>query len=91
MKVMPTVFCSLTSSICIASRSFGVQGRQRLVQQQHPRAFDEGARQGDPLPLSAGQFFRQPVFVAGQMDERQRLFHAAVRLFARHAVNPRRP
>lgn len=33
----------------------GVEGRERFVEQHQPRALGQGARQGDPLLLAAGQ------------------------------------
>ena len=35
---------------------FGVEARQRLVEEQDPRLANESTRQGDALLLAAGQF-----------------------------------
>ena len=51
----------------------GVERRQRLVEQQHPRAQGERAGQRDPLLLAAGELVRVAVAVVGQADQLQQL------------------
>src|SRR5690606_6242225 len=35
--------------------------RERLVSDQQPRTMHESAREGDPLPLTAGELVREPL------------------------------
>ena len=51
----------------------GVEGGQRLVEQQQPGLDGERTGQRDPLPLAAGQRGRQPVGVPLQADQREQL------------------
>ncbi len=53
-----------------------VQRAQRLVEQQHFRPIDQGARQRHALLLAAGQLLGFAPLVAGQPHHRQRLFDA---------------
>ena len=54
-----------------------VQGAQRLVEQKHPRPYDDGAGKCDALSLPAGQLVRLPAFKALQTNEFKRLAHPA--------------
>ena len=51
----------------------GVERGERLVEEQQPRAHGQAARQGDALPLAAGQRGRQPVGVPLQTDQLEQL------------------
>jgi hypothetical protein len=51
----------------------GVEGAQRLVQQQHRRVEDQGPGQRDPLLLAARQLGRPPPLQALELDQGQRL------------------
>src|SRR5690606_11230346 len=51
-----------------------VERAQRLVEQEHFGRTDEGARQGDPLLLSAGELIGFAGFKARQAQHRQRAF-----------------
>ena len=51
----------------------GVEGRQRLVQQQHARPLDQGAGQGHPLALAAGELVGLARAEALELDQRQSL------------------
>ena len=54
----------------------GVEGRQRLVQQQHPRLDRECPSQRDTLLLAAGQLAGVLVPMSGQPDELEHLVGA---------------
>jgi hypothetical protein len=54
-----------------------VQCGERLVQQQHVRLDDQRARQGHPLLLAAGEFRGNARFFSGQLEQLERLTHAA--------------
>ena len=45
-----------------------VERGERLIQQQHPRALHQGAGQGDPLALAAGELVRAPAFQPVELD-----------------------
>ncbi|MPN44030.1 hypothetical protein SDC9_191591 [bioreactor metagenome] len=47
----------------------GVQGAERLVQQQHLRLHGQRTGQSHPLTLAAGQLGRQPVGELPQMHQ----------------------
>ena len=51
----------------------GVEGGQRLVQQQQPGLHGQRPGQRDPLPLAAGQGPGQPVAVPLEADQREQL------------------
>ena len=57
-----------------------VQSAQRLVEQQHLRAVDKRARDGDTLLLTAGKGSDTPVFKALETDDLQHLGHTVVNL-----------
>ena len=57
-----------------------VQSAQRLVEQQHLRAVDKRARDGDTLLLTAGKGCDAPVFKALEADDLQHLGHTVVNL-----------
>ncbi len=68
-----------------------VEVRQRLVEQQHLRLDDDGARERDALLLAARQLVRTAPGVVGQSDQRERLADATADLVARRrAVRPGR-
>ena len=46
-----------------------VEGAERLVEQEHARAVDERASQGDPLCLAAGELLRLALLVASELHE----------------------
>ena len=50
-----------------------VQGAQGLVQQEHLGAVDEGAGDGHPLLLTAGELIRLAPFIVGQLYQLQHL------------------
>ena len=51
-----------------------VQGAQRLIEQQHARMVDQGARQGDTLALPAGKLGRFPAGQTGQAHQVEHFF-----------------
>ena len=51
----------------------GVEGRQRLVEQQHPRLDRERAGERDALLLAAGQLVRELPGLGGQADHVEQL------------------
>ena len=53
-----------------------IERRERLVQEQHARAIDEGAREGDALHLATGQLVGPPLAVALESHQHERLGHA---------------
>ena len=52
-----------------------VQGRHRLVADDQGRVEGDGARDGDPLGLAAGQLAGPPCAVSGQPDQLEHLVH----------------
>ena len=60
----------------------GVQGAERLVEQQHPRAQYQGPGQRDALLLAAGQLCRAPLREVAHPDQLQRLADAALGVLA---------
>ena len=68
-----------------------VEGRKRLVEQEHLRARRKRAGDGDPLVLAAGKFAHQLVALTGQGDEAQQLVGLRGALLARSAPRTRRP
>ncbi len=54
---------------------FGVEGTERLVQQQYTGLHGEGARQRDPLPLPAGELGWVAIAEPIQLHELQKLIH----------------
>ena len=63
----------------------GVERGQRLVEQQHIRIHHQRPRQRDPLLLAAGKLRRAARFLAGQLDQRERLLHLALDIRRRFA------
>ena len=57
-----------------------VKVRQRLVHQEHLRVADDGAADGDTLPLAAGQRLGLAVEVLGDVQNLRGLAHLAVDL-----------
>src|SRR5262249_49865041 len=53
---------------------FRIQRPQRLVEQEHLRLVDDGARQRDPLPLATGELDRLAATEPGQADHVERCF-----------------
>ena len=53
-----------------------VEGAERLVQEKQPRIEDDRTRQGHTLLLAARQLPWQPLVVARQFDQLQRIGHA---------------
>ena len=53
----------------------GVEGRERLVEEQHLRSGHEGAGDGDTLLLPARQLPRPAAGVIGQPDLGERALH----------------
>ena len=51
----------------------GVEGAEGLVEEQHLGPRRERPRQGDPLPLAAGELRRVAVGVAGELHQLQQL------------------
>ena len=69
--------CRRLISMRICARSFGVEVRQRLVEQEHLRIAHDAAAERDALLLSAGQLLRlalqqlvQAEHVGGAVDRR---------------------
>jgi hypothetical protein len=50
----------------------GIEGAERLVEEQHRRVENERASEGDPLLLTARELRRLPLLEAGQLDEFER-------------------
>ena len=69
---------------------FGVERRERLVEQE--QLWRQRERTGDrhALALAAGELCHRPVGKAGQMDQRQQLVDALLLLFLRGAANAQR-
>ena len=64
-----------------------VEVRQRLVHQQDRRVHHDRARDGDALPLTAGQLRGVTIEEAFELEERRPLFHATLDLRFRPAVH----
>ena len=62
---------------------FGIEVRQRLVEQQQLRPVDDAARQRDALHLAARERHHRPVGIFRQPDQFQHLVDFAVGLGAR--------
>ena len=58
-----------------ALADLGVQGRQGLVQEQHPRPHRQGPGQGGPLLLAAGHLVRVALAQFLHVDQGQHLVH----------------
>ena len=67
----------------------GVQGPERLVQQQHLRLDGQRPGQGHPLPLPAGKLVRIAVGVMLQLHELQQPHHLVLDEVSRRALLPR--
>src|SRR5712691_4423206 len=57
-----------------------VEVRERLVEQEHLRAADQGAREREALLLSAGELRRGPFLETLETDERKGFFDQPLRL-----------
>jgi hypothetical protein len=66
----------------------GVQGGQRLVQQQHPRLDGQGPGQRDPLLLPTGQLVRVLLGLRGQPDQVQQLTGPLAPVARAHLAHP---
>jgi hypothetical protein len=62
-----------------------VEGAERLVEQQHVRPVGEGPREGDTLPLAAGELVLVAATQAAQADEIQELLAALAALGGRNS------
>ena len=67
-----------------------VERAERLVEQQQARVEDDGAGQRHALLLAARELPRQPLVVARELDQRQRLGDAALDLGARDVAHLQR-
>ena len=83
-KVMPTDVLQPHQLELHGLAQLGVERRQRLVQQQHPRPLDQGAGQSHALALAAGQLVRHAVGEPLHLDQRQG-FRGALAAFHRPA------
>ena len=61
----------LADLVADAAAELGVEVRERLVEEQHLRLEDQGARDRDALLLAAGELGGEAGLEAGQADERQ--------------------
>ena len=68
----------------------GIEGGERLVEQQQPRLGRQRAGQRDSLALSAGEGARHPVAVPAQADQVEQAATWSARRGARHAAEPQR-
>ena len=59
---------------------FGVERAERLIEQQHLRFHGKSTRQGDALALTARKLGGKPVLQPAELDEIQKLPHAAADL-----------
>ena len=60
-----------------AAAELEVERAERLVEEEHGGAVDQGAGQRDPLLLAARQLVRLAPLVAGEVDQLERLADAA--------------
>ena len=72
---MPTRSCSALSCDLQRPAQLGVQGAERLVEQQHGRVEHERPRQRHPLLLATGQLARAALLERGQADQLEHLAH----------------
>ncbi len=72
-NVMPSVSCSALQLDLQVLAEAGVERSERLVEQQHARAQDEGARERDALLLAARELARLALLVARELHQRERL------------------
>jgi hypothetical protein len=63
-----------------------VEGAERLVEQQDRRVQDQGASEGDPLLLTAGELVRTPLLEAGQAHQLEGVTHALDLILFRDVV-----
>ena len=66
---------------------FGVERRERLVEQENLRLFHQGAGKRHALALAAGQLIGHARAEVAELHEVERLLHAPVPLGLRHAVD----
>ena len=66
---------------------FQVECAERLVEQEHGGTLDEGARDGDPLLLAAGELCGRPVAQLLETDEGERFAHALRALRTPHTIH----
>ena len=66
---------------------FGIERRQRLVEQEHLRLLHQRARERNALALAARQLVGHARGQMTELDEIERLLHAPVALGLRHAVD----
>ena len=64
----------------------GVQRAERLVEQQYRRAQDQGSGQGDALLLAARELLGPAAGQRPQLDEIERLLHAAADIALGHLL-----
>ena len=69
------------AAIAAVPGHLGIEGAERLVQQQHLRLGRQGAGQGHTLPLAARQVARSPLLETLQPHQGQQLADAQRRLF----------
>ena len=87
MKVMP-VRCWIVAQLGPhVLAQLEVQGRQRLVEQEHLGLDRQRPGDRDPLLLAARKLVDPPVAVAGQRDQLEHLLDLAVALGPRHAAH----
>src|ERR1700687_5993019 len=58
-----------------ALAQLGVEVRERLVEQEHPRTADQGASEREALLLTTGELRRRALLESLEPDERKRLLH----------------
>ena len=69
----------------------GVEVRQRLVEEEHRGREDEGAGEGHPLLLAAGELGGAAAAEVAQLDQVERLAHARAVTSASGRLRTRRP
>ena len=82
--------CSRRSQCAQLRADLGVQGPERLVEQQHPRLDRQRPRQADALPLAAGKLRRVALLHTFQLDQPQQLAHLSRNRGRRGRFLPRR-
>ena len=66
---------------------FGVEVRQRLIEQRHRRLAHQRTPHGHPLPLSAGELLGQAIEQRSQLEDVRRPGDALVHFVARHTAH----
>ena len=64
-----------------------IEGAERLVEQEHRRLVDQGARQRHPLALPAAELARPPLLEPLERDQAEHLLHRAPPLGPRHLLH----